>query len=58
MTLASMLNPSLCPLTPMRIRVDDAGNTLAEQGTPNAQICLHSDADAFLRFYVKKITGR
>ncbi|HWX89423.1 MAG TPA: nucleoside hydrolase [Rhizomicrobium sp.] len=57
MTLASLLDPSLCPLTPMHIRVDDAGNTLAEAGAPNAQVCLHSDADAFLRFYVKRVAG-
>jgi purine nucleosidase len=57
MTIASLLDPSLCPLTPMHIRVDDAGNTLAEPGPPNAQVCLHSDADAFLRFIVKKIAG-
>ncbi len=58
MALASLLDPSLCPLTPMHIRVDDAGNTLAEPGPPNAQVCLHSDADAFLRFYVKRVAGR
>jgi purine nucleosidase len=58
MTLASLLDPRLCPLTPMHIRIDDAGNTLVEQGAPNAQVCLHSDADAFLRFYVKKVTTR
>ena len=57
MTLASLLDPSLCPLTPMHIRVDGAGNTLAEAGPPNAQVCLHSDADAFLRFYVKRVAG-
>jgi purine nucleosidase len=58
MTLASLLDPSLCPLTPLHLRVDDAGNTLAEAGPPNAQVCLHSDADAFLRFYVKRVAGR
>jgi inosine-uridine nucleoside N-ribohydrolase len=57
MTLASLLDPSLCPLTPMHIRVDEAGNTLAEAGPPNAQVCLHSDADAFLRFYVQRVAG-
>jgi len=57
MTLASMLEPSLCPLTAMHITVDDAGNTRETQGAPNAQVCLHSDADAFLRFYVKKVAG-
>ena len=57
MTLASMLEPSLCPLTPMHITVDEAGNTRETPGAPNAQVCLHSDADAFLRFYVKKVAG-
>jgi inosine-uridine nucleoside N-ribohydrolase len=57
MTLASLLEPSLCPLTPMHITVDDAGNTRETPGVPNAQVCLHSDTDAFLHFYVKRVTG-
>ena len=57
MTLVSMLNPSLCPTRPMHISVDDAGNTKETPGVPNAQVCLHSDDDAFLQFYVKKVTG-
>ena len=40
MTLASVLDPSLCPLTPMHITVDDAGNTKETPGAPNAQVCL------------------
>ena len=57
MTLASLLQPSLCPLTPMHITVDDAGNTKETPGTPNAQVCLKSDADSFLHFYVKRVAG-
>ena len=57
MTLASMLEPSLCPLTPLHLTVDDAGNTIETPGTPNAQVCLHSDADAFLHFYVRRVTS-
>jgi inosine-uridine nucleoside N-ribohydrolase len=57
MTLASMLEPSLCPLTPMHITVDDAGNTKETPGAPNAQVCLHSDTDAFLHFYVRRVTA-
>jgi inosine-uridine nucleoside N-ribohydrolase len=57
MTLAALLEPSLCPLTPMHIAVDDAGNTKETSGVPNAQVCLHSDADAFLQFTVKKVSG-
>jgi inosine-uridine nucleoside N-ribohydrolase len=55
MTLASMLEPSLCPLTPMHIAVDDAGVTRPAPGAPNADVCLHSDAEAFLRFYVRQV---
>jgi purine nucleosidase len=58
MTLASMLDPSLCPLTAMHITVDDAGDTRETPGAPNAQVCLHSDADSFLHFYVKRVAGR
>ena len=57
MTLASMLDPSLCPLTPMHLTVDAAGNTKETPGAPNAQVCLKSDADAFLHFYVKRVAG-
>jgi inosine-uridine nucleoside N-ribohydrolase len=58
MTLASLLEPSLCPMTPMHLTVDEAGNTKETQSAPpNAQVCLHSDADAFLHFYVKRVAG-
>jgi inosine-uridine nucleoside N-ribohydrolase len=57
MTLASMLDPSLCPTTPMHISVDDSGNTKESPGTPNANVCLHSDSDAFLHFYVRRVAG-
>jgi inosine-uridine nucleoside N-ribohydrolase len=55
MTLASMLKPAICPLTPMHIRVDDQGYTRREDGTPNAQVCLHSDQDAFFRLYLSRM---
>jgi inosine-uridine nucleoside N-ribohydrolase len=55
MTLAWMADPSLCPVTPMHVRVDDAGMTLAEAGTPNAQVCLKSDPEAFLHFYLGRV---
>jgi purine nucleosidase len=57
MTLASLLEPSLCPMTPMHITVDETGDTKETPGAPNAQVCLHSDADAFLHFYVKRVAG-
>jgi inosine-uridine nucleoside N-ribohydrolase len=55
MTLAWMAQPSLCPVTPMHVRVDDKGMTMAEAGAPNAQVCLKSDPESFLRFYVERV---
>ena len=55
MTITYLLNPQLCPVQPMRIRVDGEGFTRVEGGTPNAQVCLHSDADAVLRFYMQRL---
>lgn len=55
MTIAYILNPELCPVQPMHVRVDDKGFTRVEDGTPNAQVCLHSDPDAFLRFYMQRL---
>jgi purine nucleosidase len=58
MTLAYILDPTLCPVRPMHIRVDDKGLTRLEAGAPNAQVCLHSDADAFFRFYMSRLLGQ
>jgi purine nucleosidase len=55
MTIAYILNPQLCPVQPLHIRVDDLGFTRVEDGAPNAQVCLHSDADAVLRFYMQRL---
>lgn len=57
MTVAAVLNPSLCPTTPMRIRIDDSGFTRQEAGTPNAEVCLHSDTDRFFHFYIPQVLG-
>ncbi|MEI7790138.1 MAG: nucleoside hydrolase [Alphaproteobacteria bacterium] len=57
MTLAALLQPSLCPLTPLHITLDDTGNTKETPGTPNAEVCLHSDAQGFAQFYVRRVTG-
>lgn len=43
MVLTWLADPSLCPVTPMRVRVRDDGMTVAESGAPNAQVCLKSD---------------
>lgn len=55
MTVAYILNPDLCPVKSLRIRVDEKGFTRVEPGVPNAQVCLDSDSDAFFRFYMKRM---
>jgi len=61
MTIAFLVNPSLCPVQPMRIRVDEKGFTRPHPGPPNAsyppnaQVCLDSNPDAFFRFYLNRV---
>ena len=58
MAVAFALRPELCPVQPMHIRVDDKGFTREEPGTPNAQVCLDSNAEDFFRFYLKRVAAR
>jgi purine nucleosidase len=55
--VAYAIQPELCPTTPMRLLVDDEGNTKVEAGEPNAQVCLRSDSDRFFEFYMPRILG-
>jgi len=63
MTIAFLVNPSLCPVQPMHIRVDEKGFTRPESGppnapiAPNAQVCLDSNPDAFFRFYLNRVAA-
>ncbi len=56
-TVAHILNPKICPVQPMHIRVDDKGFTRKESGAPNAQVCMHSDADAFFRLQIGRLAA-
>jgi purine nucleosidase len=49
--------PELCPTEPMRLRVDDQGYTRVETGVPNAQVCLRSNSDQFLEFFMPRIVA-
>jgi purine nucleosidase len=55
MTIAFLVNPTLCPVQPMHIRVDEKGFTRPDPGPPNAQVCLDSNPDAFFRFYLSRV---
>jgi inosine-uridine nucleoside N-ribohydrolase len=58
MTIAYILNRQLCPVQPMHISIDDKGYTRAEPGTPNAQVCLHSDPHAFFQTYMGRVLAK
>jgi purine nucleosidase len=58
MTLAFVLKPELCPVTPLHIRVDEKGYTREEPGTPNAQVCLNSNPEDFFQFYLRRVGER
>lgn len=61
MTIAFLINPALCPVQPMHIRVDEKGFTRPDPGPPNApnppngQVCLDSSPDAFFRFLLPRL---
>jgi len=57
MTLVFVLKPELCPVQGLHIRVDEKGFTREEPGAVNAQVCLSSNAEDFLQFYLKAVAG-
>ena len=64
MTIAYMIKPDLCPLRPMNIRVDEKGFTRPDPwssnapDSPNAQVCLNSNPDAFFRFLIPRLASQ
>jgi len=57
MAVGYAIDPGLCRTTPMRIRVDDKGNTIPEAGKPNVNVCLKSDPEKFFDFYMGRLLG-
>ena len=55
MAVTFVLKPELCPVTPLRIRVDEKGFTREEPGAPNAQVCLNSNPEDFFQFYLRRV---
>jgi len=51
------IRPDLCPVTPMRLEVDDRGITKPVDGAPNAQVCLHSNEMGFMELLMSRIAG-
>jgi len=53
--VAWMLDPAVCPPTPLRIAVDNEGYTREHAGTPNAQVCLASDQKRFFEIFMPRL---
>jgi purine nucleosidase len=49
------VRPDLCPMTPVRLQVDDQGYTRQVPGPPNAAVCLHSNEKGFLGLLLGRI---
>ena len=49
------IRQDLCPVTPLRLEVDDKGFTRPVEGEPNAHICLKSDEKGFLGLLLGRI---
>jgi purine nucleosidase len=58
MAVSYAVNPELCPVQAMHIRVDEKGFTRPESGPSNAQVCLESSPDQFFQFALKRLTVR
>jgi inosine-uridine nucleoside N-ribohydrolase len=53
--VAYAIDPTVCPVEPLRLRVDDQGYTREEPGAANSFVCLRSDSDNFFRFYMPRL---
>ncbi len=58
MAMAYVVEPELCPVTPMRIEVNAQGYTRASEGGANVSVCLASDPAQFFRFLMPRLLGQ
>jgi inosine-uridine nucleoside N-ribohydrolase len=57
--VARLIDASVCPVTPLRVEVDDKGFTRPVAGKPNVKVCLKLDEARFLTmFYGRLIPKR
>ena len=52
---AYAVQPDLCPMTPLRLEVDEKGFTRKVDGAPNAHACLSSDAETIFNFAMPRL---
>jgi purine nucleosidase len=49
--VAAVIDPKVCPVTPMRLTVDDKGFTRPVVGKANADVCLKLNEERFFKLY-------
>jgi inosine-uridine nucleoside N-ribohydrolase len=52
---AYAVKPEICPMTPMRIEVDDKGFTRRVNGAANANVCLESKTGEFFDLFMVRV---
>jgi purine nucleosidase len=55
MPVAYIIQPELCPTTPLHIDIDGKGYTRETPGRSNVEACLQSDNQKFLQFYMNRM---
>lgn len=55
---AYLIDPSLCPATPLRITIDAQGHTKPSQTGSSIQVCLHSNSDGIITLLMSTLLGR
>lgn len=53
--VAWLIDPTLCPTTPLHLVVDDKGMTQETTGAANAQVCLASDAPRAIELLMQRL---
>ena len=53
--VAFAVDPAICPVTPLRLTVDERGYTREQAGKPNVSVCLRSDSDRFFDLYMTRL---
>ena len=55
MTIAFVVDPAMCPMEEKHVTIDDTGFTRLGPGKPNTFVCLKSDPERFINFYMNRM---
>ncbi|NYF78597.1 nucleoside hydrolase [Granulicella arctica] len=55
---ATLIDPAICPTTPLHIDIDATGDTRPTPGTPNANVCLTPNEQAFNQLLLTRLLNQ